>query len=116
MRSLAGQSEQAAKATKVLIENSMEAVKRGGSIVKRYPRPCRKHLVWQHSAGEIDGIAKVVRDEAEAITQVTQGIEQISAVVQTNSATSQEVAAVSEQLFSQTQILRDQTKAFRIKK
>ena len=117
VRSLAGQSEQAAKATKVLIENSMEAVKRGGSIVKEVSQTMQKTLgLAAQSAGEIDGIAKVVRDEAEAITQVTQGIEQISAVVQTNSATSQEVAAVSEQLFSQTQILRDQTKAFRIKK
>ena len=117
VRSLAGQSEQAAKATKVLIENSMEAVKRGGSIVKEVSQTMQKTLgLAAQSASEIDGIAKVVRDEAEAITQVTQGIEQISAVVQTNSATSQEVAAVSEQLFSQTQILRDQTKAFRIKK
>ena len=116
VRSLASQSGDAAKATKVLIENSMEAVQRGGSIVEEVSATMQKTLsLAAQSAGEIDSIAKVVRDEAEAISQVTQGIEQISAVVQTNSATSEEAAAVSEELFSQTQILRDQTKVFKIK-
>ncbi len=117
VRSLAGQSDQAAKATKVLIENSMEAVKRGSDIMGDVSQTMKKTLTLAaQSAGEIDGIARVVREEADAIAQVTQGIEQISAVVQTNSATSEEAAAVSEELFSQTQVLRDQTKAFRIKK
>lgn len=116
VRSLASQSGEAAKATKALIENSIEAVKRGGSIVEQVSETMQKtlHLAAQ-SAGEINNIADVVRGEAGAIAQVTQGIEQISAVVQTNSASSEESAAVSEELFSQTQILRNQTKAFRIR-
>lgn len=116
VRSLAGQSDKAAKATKVLIENSMEAVKRGGNIVGQVSETMQKTLnLAAQVAGQIDGIANVVRSEAVAIAQVTQGIEQISAVVQTNSASSEEAAAVSEELFSQTQILREQTKSFKIK-
>lgn len=117
VRNLAGQSDHAAKATKVLIENSVEAVRKGSSIVEEVSQAMQNTLgLATQSAGAIDDIAKAVHEEAGAITQVTYGIEQISAVVQTNSATSQEVAAVSEQLFSQSQVLSDQTRVFKIKK
>lgn len=117
VRSLASQSSEAAQATKVLIENSMSAVKHGGDIVKEVSETMEKTLrLAAQSGGQIDGIAKVVRDEAEALTQITQGIEQISAVVQTNSASSEENSAISDELFSQSQVLRSQTKAFNIKK
>lgn len=117
VRSLASQSSEAAQATKVLIENSMNAVKRGGDIVEEVSKTMEETLrLAAQAGGQIDGIAKVVRDEAEALTQVTQGIEQISAVVQTNSASSEENSAISEELFSQSQILRSQTKAFKIKR
>ncbi len=117
VRNLAGQSDHAAKATKVLIENSVEAVRKGSSIVEEVSQAMQNTLgLAAQSAGAIDDIVKAVHEEAGAISQVTYGIEQISAVVQTNSATSQEVAAVSEQLFSQTQVLSDQTRVFKIKK
>ena len=117
VRSLASQSSEAAQATKVLIENSMNAVKRGADIVEEVSETMEETLrLAAQAGGQIDSIAKVVRDEAEALTQVTQGIEQISAVVQTNSASSEENSAISEELFSQSQILRSQTKAFKIKR
>lgn len=116
VRSLAGQSDQAAKATRVMIETSMEAVKRGSSIVEAVSQTMQKTLeLATQSTNEINGIADVVREEARSVAQVTEGIDQISQVVQTNSATSQEVAAVSEELFSQAQVLRDQTKVFQVK-
>lgn len=89
VRNLAGQSDHAAKATKVLIENSVEAVRRGSSIVEEVSQTMQNTLeLAAQSAGAIDDIAKAVHEEAGAITQVTYGIEQISAIVQTNSATS----------------------------
>ena len=116
VRSLAGQSNQAAQATKVLIESSIEAVKRGGSIVEEVSQTMENTLkLAAQSTTEIDGITNVVQETALAVTQVTEGINQISEVVHTNSATSEEVAAVSQELFSQTQILQDETKAFRLK-
>lgn len=116
VRSLAGQSDQAAKATRAMIETSIEAVKRGSNIVEAVSQTMQKTLeLAAQSTDEINGIADVVREEAQSIAQVTEGIDQISQVVQTNSATSQEVAAVSEELFSQAQVLRDQTKVFQVK-
>lgn len=116
VRSLAGQSDQAAKATKVLIENSMDAVKHGGDIVREVSLTMQKTLALAaQSASEIDSIAEVVREEAQTINDVAQGIEQISVVVQNNTASSEETAAVSEELFSQTRVLHSQTQMFQVK-
>lgn len=116
VRSLATQSDQAAKATKELIENSIQAVERGSKIVGEVSETLSKtmELVMQ-SGGAIGDIAKAVEYEAEAISQVTDGIGQISAVVQSNSASSEESAAVSNELFEQVRLLQRQTERFRVK-
>lgn len=116
VRSLATQSDQAAKATKELIENSIQAVERGSKIVGEVSETLNKtmELVMQ-SGGAIGDIAKAVEHEAEAISQVTDGIGQISAVVQSNSASSEESAAVSNELFEQVRLLQRQTERFRVK-
>ncbi len=116
VRSLATQSDQAAKATKDLIENSIQAVERGSKIVGEVSETLSKtmELVMQ-SGGAIGDIAKAVEREADSISQVTEGISQIASVVQTNSASSEESAAVSNELFEQVRFLQDQTKRFRLK-
>ncbi|MCM1063231.1 MAG: methyl-accepting chemotaxis protein [Eubacterium sp.] len=116
VRSLAGQSEQAAKATKNLIENSVKAAERGNQIVTEVSSTLQKtiELVLQSNdtIGEITG---AVRTEATAISQVAEGLEQIAAVVQTNSANSEESATVSVELFEQVNLLQEQTSGFRLK-
>lgn len=116
VRSLATQSDQAAKATKELIENSVRAVERGSRIVGEVSQTLNKtlELVIQ-SSGAIGDIAQAVEREADSISQVTDGISQISSVVQTNSASSEESAAVSNELFEQVRFLQEQTKKFRLK-
>lgn len=116
VRSLATQSDQAAKATKELIENSIQAVERGSKIVGEVSETLNRtmELVMQ-SGGAIGDIAKAVEHEAEAIAQVTDGIGQISTVVQSNSASSEESAAVSNELFEQVSLLQKQTERFRLK-
>ena len=116
VRSLAGQSDQAAKATKDLIENSVQATKRGRQIVGEVSESLQKtlDLVIQSNNG-IGEIATAVEGEATAIAQVTEGISQISAVVQSNSASSEESAAVSAELFNQVRVLQNQTDRFRLK-
>lgn len=116
VRSLATQSDQAAKATKELIENSVQAVERGSRIVGEVSQTLNKtlELVIQ-SSGAIGDIAQAVEREADSISQVTDGISQISSVVQTNSASSEESAAVSNELFEQVRFLQEQTKKFRLK-
>ncbi|MCI8376371.1 MAG: HAMP domain-containing protein [Lachnospiraceae bacterium] len=116
VRSLATQSDQAAKATKELIENSVQAVERGSRIVGEVSETLSKTLeLVMQSSGSIGDIAKAVEREANSISQVTDGISQISSVVQTNSASSEESAAVSNELFEQVRFLQEQTNKFRLK-
>lgn len=116
VRSLAGQSEQAAKATKDLIESSVKAAERGNQIVTEVTTTLQRtiELVLQSNSA-IGEITNAVHTEATAISQVAEGLEQISAVVQTNSANSEESATVSEELFNQVNLLQEQTSNFQLK-
>ena len=90
VRSLATQSDQAAKATKELIENSVQAAERGSKIVDEVSKTLERTLeLVVRSNNAIGEIAEAVHSEAESIAQVTEGIGQISSVVQTNSASSE---------------------------
>lgn len=116
VRSLAGQSDQAAKATKDLIEGSVKAAERGNQIVSEVSSTLQRtiDLVLQSNTA-IGEITDAVHTEAIAISQVAEGLEQISAVVQTNSANSEESATVSVELFEQVNLLQEQTSGFRLK-
>ena len=117
VRSLASQSDQAAKATKELIENSVQATARGSEILDEVSQTLQKTLGLVTQSNEsIHSIGAAIQSEAEAIAHVTEGIGQISAVVQTNSATSEESAAVSTELFDQVRLLQSQTKQFKLKR
>lgn len=116
VRNLAGQSEQAARATKELIESSVKAAERGNQIVSEVSTSLQKTiaLVLQ-SNNAIGEITDAVQTEASAISQVAEGIGQISAVVQENSANSEKSATVSAELFNQVNLLQEQTSGFRLK-
>ena len=116
VRSLAAQSDQAAKATKDLIENSVQATRRGREIVSEVSGSLQKtlELVVQSTEG-IGEITSAIEGEAASINQVADGIGQISAVVQSNSASSEESAAVSAELFGQVRLLEEQTNRFRLR-
>ncbi|MCI8514402.1 MAG: HAMP domain-containing protein [Lachnospiraceae bacterium] len=116
VRSLASQSDQAAKATKELIENSVNTTNRGSKIVGDVSETLQKTLeLVTRSNNDIRAIAEAVQGEATTISQVTEGIGQISSVVQTNSASSEESAAVSRELFDQVRLLQEQTRRFQLK-
>ena len=116
VRNLASKSDEAAKATKGLIENSVQATSRGSRIVDEVSMTLNKtlELVVQSNTA-IGAIVKAVESDAESIAQVTEGIGQISAVVQSNSASSEESAAVSAELFTQVQRMEEQTRRFKLK-
>ncbi len=116
VRNLAAKSDQAAKATKDLIDNSVQATERGSQIVEEVSATLKKTLeLVMQSNSAIGEIAQAVEGEAESIAQVTEGIGQISAVVQTNSASSEESAAVSADLFEEVHKLEAETKRFRLR-
>ncbi len=115
VRNLASKSDEAAKATKELIEASILAVRRGSNIVSDVTASLQNTTELAGLAvGDMAKVAVAVEHEAEAISQVTEGLDQISSVVQTNSATSEESAAASEELASQAQLLKDMVNQFRL--
>lgn len=116
VRTLAAKSDQAAKATKDLIENSVRATTKGSAIVQEVSESLHKTLTLvTQSNSAIDEIADAVQEEAEAVSQVAEGLGQIASVVQTNTANSEESAAVSAELFEQVNQMKNQTSNFRLK-
>ena len=116
VRNLASRSDEAAKATKDLIENSIQATNQGNRIVSEVSRSLSRTMeLVVHSDQAISSIAEAIHQEAESLSQVSEGIGQISSVVQTNSASSQESAAVSTELFDQVHLLEEETKKFKLK-
>ncbi len=117
VRSLAAKSDEAAKATKELIENAIQSVERGGQIVEDVSRGLENGMALSARASqEIKEIAQAARGEEEAVSLINSGIEQVSAVVQTNSATSQEIAAVSSELSIQARALKEQAQQFQLRR
>ena len=116
VRNLATKSDQAAKATKELIDNSIASVQDGSEIVKRVSESLNKTVeATNETMSALQEITKAVEEEAEAIAQVTEGIDQISSVVQTNSATSEQSAAASEELSSQASLMKDLLSKFHLR-
>ena len=116
VRNLATKSDQAAKATKELIDRSITSVQRGSEIVKKVSDSLDKTVdAAENVMGVIQDIAKAAEEEAEAIAQVREGIDQISSVVQTNSATSEESAAASEELSSQAALMKELLAKFKLR-
>ena len=115
VRSLANQTDQAAKATKELIDNCIDAAEKGIKIVEAVSESLQKtmKLVLQ-SNNDIVAFTNAVDEEADAISQVTIGIEQVATVTQTNSANSEEAAALSEELFAEARLLQEQLDRFKL--
>ena len=115
VRNLAGKSAEAAKDTTHLIEETINAVSRGASLVDQTAMSLGE--VVEKSA-EVNKSIQLIADatelQANGIGQVTLGMEQINSVVQTNSATSEETAASSEELNSQAALLKELVANFRL--
>ncbi|MCI8649909.1 MAG: methyl-accepting chemotaxis protein [Anaerotruncus sp.] len=99
VRNLASKSDEAAKATKELIERSIEAAAEGDQAVSKVTEALEQTGVFAgHVTTQMNIVVEATENQTIALTQVTEGIDQISSVVQTNSATSEESAAASQQL------------------
>ena len=113
VRNLASKSDEAAKATKALIEGSIASVQEGSEAVVKVTEALEQTA---ESAGNVTVKMAIVVDAVEkqtnAIAQVTEGVDQISGVVQTNSATAQESAAASEELSAEADSLKQLVDCF----
>lgn len=115
--SLASKSDQAAKATKELIERSTATIVESGKVMNKVSEALE---LTGELAGSVTDKMEHVVDAVEkqmlAMEQVATGINQISAVVESNSAISQECATASEKLSSQSGRLKELMSSFRMKR
>ncbi len=107
VRNLASKSDEAAKATKELIESSIATVNEGNEAVNRVTEALElTSQLAGNVTSKMDIVVEAVENQTVSIEQVTEGIDQISSVVQTNSATAEESAAASEELSAEATSLK----------
>ena len=117
VRNLASKSDEAAKATKELIEGSIAAVTEGGQVVSKVTESLeRTSSIAGNVTTQMNIVVRAVESQTTAIAQVTEGVDQISSVVQTNSATAQESAAADEELSAEAAGLKQLVDQFTLAK
>lgn len=115
VRNLASKSNEAAKATKDLIESSIAAVAEGGQVVAKVTESLDKtNAISENVTIKVDAVVKAVESQTAAISQVTEGIDQISAVVQSTSSTSEQSAATAQELSDQSLLMNKLVSTFRL--
>jgi len=113
VRNLATKSQEAAKSTGVLIEDTVRAVENGTTLSTATEQSLQKVIEQADKVlVSVTQISTAAAEQAEAVSQVTTGIDQISSVVQTNSATAEQSAAASEELSSQATVLKELISTF----
>lgn len=113
---LASKSAEAAKNTRVLIEETIKAVENGTNIAADTAATLQSVVNDVKSVERsIEEISHNSQEQAASINQVSEGIDQISNVVQNNAATAEESAAASEELSGQSQMLKDMVNRFKLK-
>ena len=99
VRNLAGKSADAAAETSVLIESTINAVKKGVNIVDHAAKTLGDVMDGSEKSKEmVSEIAGSMVTDAKSISEVSKGLEEVSKVVQQNSATSEESSASSQDL------------------
>lgn len=115
VRNLASKSDEAAKATKELIEGSISSVQEGSQVVKRVTESLDKtNDISSNVTLKVNTVVESVEGQTTAISQVTEGIEQISAVVQSTSATAEQSAATSQELTDQSLLMNNLVHKFQL--
>lgn len=107
VRNLANKSDKAAKATKQLIDKSLESVNRGTEIVGSVSEQLNisTGIVLQ-AVEDMKTVNIAVHEEEESIRNISSSIEQINRVVQSNTANSTESAETSRELSVQAENLK----------
>ena len=115
VRNLASKSDEAAKATKELIEGSIAAVAEGGQVVERVTESLDKtNSISKNVTLKVNAVVEAVESQTTAISQVTEGIDQISSVIQSTSATSEQSAATAQELSDQSLLMNNLVRKFQL--
>lgn len=115
VRSLASKSDEAAKATKELIERSISAVTEGEHLMGMVTDSLDKtNSIAGNVTIKMNAMVEAVEIQTASISQITDGIDQISSVVQSTSSTSVESAATSQELSEQSLLMNNLVHKFRL--
>lgn len=116
MRNLASKSDEAAKATKELIGDSINAVAQGGQVVAKVTEALDQTSSFAENVTiTVDAVIEAIESQTAAISQVTGGIGQISSVIQNTSSTSEQDAAAAQELSNQSQLMNQLVRRFQLK-
>lgn len=117
IRTLAGQSAEAAVNTRQIIDNALKEVDNGMEIVNSTAAALAEVIKKiQEIVEAADEVNKACELQAESAMEVNVGIDQISMSVQNTSATAEESSATSEELFAQSDTLSSLVNQFILKK
>lgn len=115
VRDLASKSDEAAKATKELIEGSITAVVEGGQVVAKVTESLDKtSSIAENVTIKVDAVVGAIENQTTAISQITEGIDQISSVIKNTSATSEQDAATAQELSEQSLLMNHLVRKFRL--
>ncbi|MCI9237865.1 MAG: methyl-accepting chemotaxis protein [Dorea sp.] len=115
VRNLAAKSDEAAKATKELIEGSIAAVAEGGQVVDKVTESLDKtSSIAGNVTMKMNEVVEAIESQTAAFEQATEGIDQISSVVQSTSETSVQSAATAQDLSEQSRLMNNLTQRFRL--
>ena len=113
VRNLASKSDEAAKATKELIEDSIASVREGGQVVRRVTESLdNTSAIAGNVTIKVNSVVESVEGQTAAISQVTEGINQISSVVQITSGATEQSAATAQELSDQSRLMNELVRRF----
>ncbi|MBT3067879.1 methyl-accepting chemotaxis protein [Rhodoferax sp. U11-2br] len=115
VRSLAGRSAEAAKEIKILINNSVQRVEQGSTLVDQAGTTMTEVVSSIKRVTDIMGeISAASSEQSQGVGQIGEAIQQIDQVTQQNAALVEEMAASASSLKSQAQNLVQTVKVFSI--
>ena len=107
VRNLANKSDKAAKATKQLIDNSLDAVNRGSEVVSEVSEQLSESTEKVLRAVEdMKNVSEAVRQEDERIQKISESVMRINEVVRNNTESASESAETSRELSVQAANLK----------
>jgi len=116
VRAFASRSQNAARETKDLIEESIRSVEEGTAMADKAATSLNQ-IVGDSAeiAALIETIAKATAEQNDSFGQIAKGIAQITSVVTSSSATSEEAASSAEELSSQADVMKSLVSKFVLK-
>ena len=115
VRNLAKKSAEAAKNTRILIENSIAAVNNGVSTADITAQSLNETLKDTHTvANTIEFVSKSYSAQYTDMQEVTNNIQQISNIIQTNSEAAQQCAQTSKELSHEAENMKTLVNQFHL--